>query len=264
MASILMSSLRPAAVVTGLAAWSAGCGGPAASPRMTAAPSSDPCYVAADGAPPRDTVVVALPEPEAERFVAAHLADHPDAPDCTGAARPAALPMFRIASERPLVLVPVDSERPARVIVIRPADPRADPRDLIDRGADVVITADPPALEYARQRGGLRLVPLTWAVTYILVVPPDAPLPVTPRSGRRRGDHRRSPRARVRAAARRAAPGPADLGRDLYPGRSARCSAAGDTDTRAARRAGARRRAGGGAAGGAERVGQRAAIDRKS
>jgi len=180
MASILVSSLRSAAVVTSLAAWSAGCGGPAASPRMTADASSDPCYVAADGAPPRDTVVVALPEPEAERFVAAHLADHPDAPDCTGAARPAALPLFRIASERPLVLVPVDSERPARVIVIRPADPRADPRDLIDRGAEVVITADAPALEYARQRGGLRLVPLTWAVTYILVVPPDAPLPVTP------------------------------------------------------------------------------------
>src|ERR1051326_2190661 len=180
MASILMSSLRPAAVVTGLAAWSAGCGGPAASPRMSAAPSSDPWYVAAGRAPPPEPVVVALPEPEAERFVAAHLADHPDAPDCPGAARPAALPLFRIASERPLVLVPVDSERPARGIVIRPADPGAQPRDLIDRGADVVITADPPALEYARQRGGLRLVPLTWAVTYILVVPPDAPLPVTP------------------------------------------------------------------------------------
>src|ERR1043166_7250791 len=105
MASILVSSLRSAAGAPTLAACAAGGGGPGASPRMTADASSDPCYVAAGGAPPRDTVVVALPEPEAERFVAAHLAEHPDAPDCTGAARPAALPLFRIPPERPPALV---------------------------------------------------------------------------------------------------------------------------------------------------------------
>src|ERR1044071_7534721 len=140
MASNSMRSLRSAAVLASLTWPFAGCGGPAASPQITAAPASDPCYVAADDAPPRDTVVVALPEPLAERFVAAHLADHPTSSDCAGKSREAALPVFRIASESPLVLVPVDSGRPGRVIVVRRAEPRADPRDLIDRGADLVIT----------------------------------------------------------------------------------------------------------------------------
>ena len=51
------------------------------------APGLDPCYVAPDGATVRDTVIVALPAGQAERFVAAHQSDRATAVDCEGVSR---------------------------------------------------------------------------------------------------------------------------------------------------------------------------------
>ena len=166
----------------------AGCGaagpepGTLPQPVVNPAPAPDPCYVAPDGAPIRDTVIVALPAGEAERFVAAHQADRATAVDCMGLSRSASAPAFRLSSASSASLIPIDTLRARWVIVIRIAEPNADPRDLMDRGADVVITADPAALEYARHRPEFRLVPLAWATTYALVTRPGAPRPATPDS----------------------------------------------------------------------------------
>ena len=173
------------AFLSGLVAL-AGCGGtgpepqtrpqPAANP----APAPDPCYVASDGAPLRDTVIVALPASEAERFVAAHQADRATAVDCMGVSRSASAPAFRLSSASSALLSPIDTLHARWVIAIRIAEPNADPRDLMDRGADVVITADPAALEYARHRPEFRLVPLAWSTTYALVTPPGSAPPAIP------------------------------------------------------------------------------------
>jgi hypothetical protein len=166
----------------------AGCGGSGPEsgtlpqPVVNPAPASDPCYVAADGAPIRDTVIVALPPGPAERFLAAHQAARVTAVDCEGVSRSSPLPAFRVASTSPAILTPIDTSRARWVILARIAEPNTDPRDLMDRGADVVITSDPAALEYARHRQDLRLVPLAWATTYALVTPPGSTPPAIPES----------------------------------------------------------------------------------
>jgi hypothetical protein len=46
-----------------------------------------------------------------------------------------------------------------------------DPRDLLDRGADLLITRDPAALGYAATLPQFQSVPLEWQQTYVLVMP---------------------------------------------------------------------------------------------
>ena len=58
-------------------------------------------------------------------------------------------------------------------LVIR-ASPGADARDAIDAGADVVLTGDRAAVEYAATRPELETVPLPWDRTYLFVVPDSA------------------------------------------------------------------------------------------
>ena len=184
-----MSLVRFSGWIVACLVTTAGCGGSAApapgtrpQPVTNPAPGQDPCFVASTGAPLRDTVIVALPAAEAERFIAAHRTDRSTAVDCGGWSRSTAVPVFRVSSASPPILSPVDSLRGGWVLLIRIAEPNADPRDLMDRGADVVITADPAALEYARHRPEFRLVPLAWATTYALVTPPGAPQPAIPDS----------------------------------------------------------------------------------
>jgi len=43
----------------------------------------------------------------------------------------------------------------------------ADPRDLLDAGADLLLTGDPDALKYAAGRDGYDVEPLPWAWTYV-------------------------------------------------------------------------------------------------
>lgn len=51
----------------------------------------------------------------------------------------------------------------------------SDPRDLLDSGADLLVTDNPTALAYARQRSELTVVPLPWDRHYLLAVPAAGP-----------------------------------------------------------------------------------------
>ena len=55
------------------------------------------------------------------------------------------------------------------------AMPVADARDAIDRGADIIRSADPTVLDYAASRSGSTVVPLPWDRTYALVLPEASP-----------------------------------------------------------------------------------------
>jgi hypothetical protein len=73
---------------------------------------------------------------------------------------------------------------PALRLVRRPG---ADPRDLLDGGADLVVTDDPVALAYARERDEFVAAPLPWDRAYALVAPAGgsaaAPLSADERAG---------------------------------------------------------------------------------
>lgn len=58
---------------------------------------------------------------------------------------------------------------------LRPV-PFADPRDAMDRGADLILTADRTALDYAANRAGLVTVTLPWDRTYALLLPSGSTL----------------------------------------------------------------------------------------
>lgn len=168
---------RPGRALPGLLTLAA-CGGASAPPVVSVGPEVSPCYVAASGPALRDTIVVAVPKPDAERFLAAHLVAWRRATDCTGREVPLAAASFRAVSDNPVVLAPAPAGRPGPLIRLLAFDPAGDARDVIDGGADVVITSDPEALAYARGRGEFRLVPLAWATTYVLMSPPGSRLPV--------------------------------------------------------------------------------------
>ncbi|MGH7559996.1 MAG: hypothetical protein ACRENB_03145 [Gemmatimonadales bacterium] len=181
-----------------LAGLAAACGGkPPAAPEPN--PEPDPCLIVFGEEKSHDTIRVALPGGDRERFVAAHLADQLPAVDCLGTARVVPLPAFRAVTGSSTLLVPADSAIHGPVLVVEGAGD-GDPRDLLDRGIDVVVTADPTALDYARRRGDLRLVPLAWAARYILAFPPGArPIELTP--GLKAGLARDAIRAETRPAA---------------------------------------------------------------
>lgn len=50
-----------------------------------------------------------------------------------------------------------------------------DPRDLLDRALDVLVTRDAPTLAYARTLDAYRTAPLPWRLTYVLAVPAGVP-----------------------------------------------------------------------------------------
>jgi hypothetical protein len=54
------------------------------------------------------------------------------------------------------------------VVVIR-AQGSGDLRDMLDAGADILVTSDPAALSYAAERTGLTTLPLPWDSTYVLL-----------------------------------------------------------------------------------------------
>jgi hypothetical protein len=61
-----------------------------------------------------------------------------------------------------------------------------DPRDALDRGADLVVTRDPAVVDYAASRPEFAAFPLPWDRTYILLQPSGTePLPITGDSVRR-------------------------------------------------------------------------------
>ena len=85
---------------------------------------------------------------------------------------------------------------------------RADARDLIDAGLDLLLTDDPAAVSYAEARPDLTTVPLPWSRTYVLLSPRHAPdseaaSPLTGEAGRLRAALARDA---VRTEARAAEP----------------------------------------------------------
>jgi hypothetical protein len=52
--------------------------------------------------------------------------------------------------------------------------PGSDPRDALDRGADLIVTRDPALVEYAASRPELATYPLPWSRTYLLLQPKGA------------------------------------------------------------------------------------------
>jgi hypothetical protein len=58
-------------------------------------------------------------------------------------------------------------------LVFRPAGP--DPRDALDRWADLLETSDPVLLEYAGRRAEFVTLPLPWSRSYVLVLPAGRP-----------------------------------------------------------------------------------------
>jgi hypothetical protein len=69
--------------------------------------------------------------------------------------------------------------RPTPVTLAPMSLSSADLRDAIDRGADLVQTADPAVLDYARRQSELSEVALPWSRAYLLLLAPDAK-PLTP------------------------------------------------------------------------------------
>jgi hypothetical protein len=51
---------------------------------------------------------------------------------------------------------------------------QGDPRDVLDRGVDLIVTRDPSLIEYAAGRPELRSFSLPWTRTYVLVQAPGA------------------------------------------------------------------------------------------
>jgi hypothetical protein len=168
----------PALLAWGLAA--CGAGAAASGP----IPLSDACLVASTGLPLRDSLSVALtgplgaaaPQPwssPAGLFLAAQLGRDSSASDCAGRPLARGLGAFRLIAGDSLLLVPGDTAHALPVIRIQVMTPGDDPRDWVDRGTDVVLTADPATLEYAARRGELRLVPLAWSSVYVLLSSPE-------------------------------------------------------------------------------------------
>ena len=73
----------------------------------------------------------------------------------------------------PAFSLAIDStQRPSGVKFDRQAG--TDPRDALDRGADLVVTRDPALVDYMARRPEFTTFPLPWSRTYVLVQPAAA------------------------------------------------------------------------------------------
>ena len=86
----------------------------------------------------------------------------------SGSPWPAGTRGARIAGEREtLVMTKADDALPAVRFLVGPGDPR----DLLDKGVDLLVTRDAAALNYAATLGQFQSVPLAWQRTYVLLAP---------------------------------------------------------------------------------------------
>jgi hypothetical protein len=155
------------------------CSGSAGAPP---APVADPCVFPKQG-PAADTISIALPESGAHGQIE-RLTRSASVPDCQDTMRTIAASFQLVGPDSaPLVMQPADSGPP--VLMVRRYGGESDPRDLIDRGADLVITDRPDAIEYAVTRGDRRTVPLAWSTIYALAYAPAEPAPVAITTERR-------------------------------------------------------------------------------
>ena len=72
-------------------------------------------------------------------------------------------------------------------------EPGADPRDLLDRGADLMVSRDPALVEYANGKPAIVTFALPWSRTYVLLQPAGAePVPASAARDAVKGDVRRA------------------------------------------------------------------------
>jgi hypothetical protein len=77
--------------------------------------------------------------------------------------------------------------------------PDTDPRDALDRGADILMTRSPALVEYAASRQDFAIFPLPWSRTYVLLQPATAE-PLVTAAGELRSLAQDAVRADARAA----------------------------------------------------------------
>lgn len=90
-------------------------------------------------------------------------------------------------------------------IIVHATDGR-DPRDLVDRSPDVLITGDPDVLDYASKRPGTVLAPMPWDRVYVLLLAPEGRPPAALISADSAAFRAGLARDAVRAEARAARP----------------------------------------------------------
>ena len=75
----------------------------------------------------------------------------------------------RLAADTGILVAQSDGPAPA-VINFR-IEPNGDPRDALDRGADLVVTRDPALIDYVAGRPEFATFPLPWSRTYVMLQP---------------------------------------------------------------------------------------------
>lgn len=149
---------------------------PSSSPSPPAAASYDCRLLAPAGTP--DTVFVGLTQPvdsanaanatnDAEHFLFSAVSDSPEYVDCRGR-RNGAAPFHVVSWSRDRIVTTSRNEHDP-VVVYWTAG--SDPRDLIDRNIDVLLTEDVSVLEYAANREAFDIVPLPWTRMYVFAGP---------------------------------------------------------------------------------------------
>lgn len=132
-------------------------------------PDGDPCHIPGDILASLDTVTIGFSplEQDAERFRLRLSGDSLAWSDCQAQAR------LEVAG-RPRADAPV--------LHVQVHGPGTDERDLLDlprgglrRAVDLLITRDPEAIDYARNKPGFRAVALPWDRTYVVVAPVTRP-----------------------------------------------------------------------------------------
>jgi len=130
----------------------------------------------------RATLLEPVPEPRlfaGTVFAVTRRSQAPDSgwPIGTGPYRPDSA---RAAGRLRLVPITQPDAEPWQPVLEFWLSPGSDPRDLLDRGADLLVTTDPVLLDYAASRGDRSSVPLPWSRIYALLTrqPPES-LPPT-------------------------------------------------------------------------------------
>jgi hypothetical protein len=65
----------------------------------------------------------------------------------------------------------VQSEASPPAVIRFRIEPNSDPRDALDRGADLVVTRDPALVDYVAGRAEFATFPLPWSRTYVMLQP---------------------------------------------------------------------------------------------
>lgn len=165
-----------------------GCGARSNVAAVSPGPSAE-CRVAATPTPRKDTIIVAFaealslpdgttPRTAADAFVFRHVYEQLVWVDCAGRILPPGPAPYRVAGsadQDPLrrsvtVVLQPTSEAYGPVIKVVAAA-AADPRDLLDQGADVLLTADAAVVDYATTRPEVTAIALPWHRTYVLLSP---------------------------------------------------------------------------------------------